>query len=140
MKHVKNYSMTIFKSAAMALMFVLTFSSCKKDADKPAAAAVEGLYVGKYGFGIDTPDQDYKLNIKAGGIIQEIGINSGAITGEGTWQLNGNVFTAKYTMVFSPFNKYSISGTVNPSTGKLTGTWGGETDPTDGGKLDMTRQ
>ena len=123
------------------LMTGLSFVSCSKNNDhnKPATVSAEGVYSGKYGYGNDIPDQEYKLNFKAGGILQEIGINSGAITGQGTWQINGNTITGTYKMVFAPYSVYSVSGVFDPATNKLTGTWGYDNSATDGGKIDMTR-
>ena len=143
MTHLKNFSLTVFKSMAMLMLVAFTFVSCKKNKDTvtpPATVAVEGSYTGKYGFGNDIPDTDQKYKIKAGGVFQEIGVNSGTVIGEGTWQMNGNTLTAKYTINFSPYSKYSISATFDAATGKLVGTWGGENNPTDGGKIDMTKQ
>ena len=127
------------KSFVVAALIVFSFASCKKDKDVPASVSVEGMYAGKYGFDNDAPDTDQKYNIKPGGVFQEIGVNSGAVVGEGTWQINGNNFTATYTIVWSPFNVYSVSATFDPATGKLTGTWGYDNSPTDGGKIDMTK-
>lgn len=123
------------------LMTGLSFVSCSKNNDDnpPAQVSAEGLYSGKFGYGNDVPDQAYKLNFKAGGILQEIGINSGAITGQGTWQMNGNTITGTYTMAFAPYSVYSVSGTFDEATGKITGTWGYDNSSTDGGKIDLTR-
>ena len=142
MKSLKNFSEVLFKSTLMVLIVAFTFAACKKDHDKNGSsnAAVEGLYVGKYGFDNADPDTDYKLNFKAGGILQEIGTNSGAVMGQGTWQVNGNTVTGTYTMNYSPFNVYSVTGTVNPATKKLTGTWGYDNSTIDGGKMELTRQ
>jgi hypothetical protein len=144
MTHVKNLSLAILKSMVMLMLFTFTLASCKKDHDdikpQPVPVSVEGTYTGKYGFGNEVPDTDQKYAIKAGGVFQEIGLNSGAVMGSGVWQLNGNILTAQYTMNFAPFSKYSIKATFNSSNGKLVGTWGGPNDPADGGKIDMTRQ
>jgi len=48
--------------------------------------------------------------------------------------MNGSTLTASYAITFAPFTKYSIVVTFNAASGKLVGTWGGEHDPTDGGK------
>lgn len=141
MQLVKANVTRFLKFMAIMLLSGVTFVSCNKDDDnveKPATA--EGLYSGKYGFGNDVPDNDYKLNFKAGGVLQEIGISSGSVTGQGTWQMNGNTITGKYTMLFSPFNVYSVSGTFDAATKKITGTWGYDNSATDGGKMEMTRQ
>jgi len=130
----------VFAGAVAILMISSCFVSCSKDSNSNDIKPIEGLYVGHYGFGNDSPNEDYKLNVKAGGVIQEIGISSGAVTGKGTWQLDGDVLSGTYTMVFPPYNVYSVIGTFNPSNGKLVGTWGFDENPTDGGKMDMKRQ
>ena len=140
MQIVKTNATKFLKFMTIMLFSGLTFVSCKKDdVEKPAALAVEGAYFGKYGFGNDAPSEDQKYNIKAGGVFQEIGTNSGTVVGEGTWQMNGNVLTATYTIVWAPFSKYSISATFDPATGKLTGTWGNDNNVSDGGKIDMVK-
>lgn len=132
-------STVFFKSMAMLMLVIL--GSCKKDADSPIPTTnkVEGLYVGVYGFGDEPPSKSLKYKIKAGGVLQEIGASSGNVVGEGNWELNGTLLTGIYTMKFSPFNEYSISANFNASTGTLTGTWGWD-DPTDGGKMTLTKQ
>ncbi|HET6768710.1 MAG TPA: hypothetical protein VFH08_14960, partial [Chitinophagaceae bacterium] len=86
------------------------------------------------------PDLDFKFKVSPGGIFQEISTSTGNVKGQGTWTLNGNTLTATYTMLFSPFNKYSVSGTYDPATKKITGTWGYDNNPSDGGKMEMAKQ
>jgi len=127
--------------ALIALVFATGFVACNKDSDdKVASAPVEGTYVGKYGFGNDNPDLDFKFTISPGGVFQEISTTTGNAKGQGTWTLNGNTLTATYTMLFSPYNKYSVSGTYDATTKKMTGTWGYDNNPSDGGKMDMAKQ
>jgi len=141
MQLVKTNATKFLKFMAIIFLGGLTFVSCKKDhVDQPAALSVEGVYSGKYGFGNDVPTEDQKYNIKAGGVFQEIGTNSGTVVGQGTWQMNGNTLTATYSIVWSPFSTYSISATFDPATGKLTGTWGNDNNSSDGGKIDMSKQ
>ncbi|MEP7107371.1 MAG: hypothetical protein ABI760_05300 [Ferruginibacter sp.] len=139
---LNNYAAMLMKTFAAVMIFATLFASCKKDDvdPPPAKVTVEGLYAGKYGFDNEVPDNDQKYKIKAGGIFQEISIHNGSVVGQGTWLLNGNTLTATYTMVFSPYNKYSISASFNAVTNKLTGTWGSDNNATDGGKIDMTKQ
>ena len=140
MQLVKTNATKFLRLMTIMLFAGLTFVSCNKDNDvKPPVLSVEGFYAGKYGFGNDTPDTEQKYNIKAGGVFQEIGVNSGNVVGEGVWQMNGNTLTATYTIVWSPYNKYSVSATFDPATGKLTGTWGSDNNATDGGKIEMTK-
>jgi len=129
------------KMALIALVIATGFVACNKDSDDEVISSpVEGTYAGKYGFGTDAPDLDFKFKVSPGGIFQEIGAASGDVTGQGTWTLNGNTLSATYTMVFSPFNKYSVSGTYDPATLKMTGTWGYDNNPSDGGKMEMEKQ
>jgi hypothetical protein len=131
--------MRILTTAIIALFISTAFMACKKDSDKPEKSTVgaEGLYTGKYGFDSETPHIDYSLNLKVGGIIEEIGQSSGNAVGRGTWKLNGNQLTASYTMLFEPFSDYFLVATFDPSAKTLTGTWGFESNGTDGGKFIM---
>lgn len=141
MQLIQTNAKNFVKIIGIILLASFTFVSCKKDkVDQPATVAVEGMYSGKYGFGNDAPDTDQKYNIKAGGVFQEIGTNSGTVVGEGTWQMNGNTLTATYTIVWAPYSKYSVSATFDQATGKLTGTWGNDNNSSDGGKIDMQKQ
>ena len=134
--------MKILTTAIIALCISAAFISCKKDHDQSTNSnpAIQGIYSGKFGYGNDTPAEEFKFAIKANNVFQELSVNNGNPTGQGTYTLNGNSFTATYNMLFSPFNQYSVSGTFNPSTGKITGTWGYDNNPSDGGKIDMTKQ
>ena len=141
MQLARTNATKLWKFMMIILLGGFTFVSCKKDhVDPPATFSVEGVYTGKYGFGNDVPDTDQKYSIKPGGVFQEIGINSGTVVGEGTWQMNGTTLTATYTIVWAPFSTYSISATFDPATGKLTGTWGNDGNFSDGGKIDMAKQ
>lgn len=129
------------KMALIALVIATGFAACNKDSDDEVISSpVEGSYAGKYGFGTDAPDLDFKFKVSPGGIFQEISTSTGNVKGQGTWTLNGNTLTATYTMLFSPFNKYSVSGTYDPATKKITGTWGYDNNPSDGGKMEMAKQ
>ena len=98
------------------------------------------MYSGKFGYDNDVPDQNFKFAVKPNGIFQELSVNSGNPTGQGTYTLNGNNLKANYKMLFSPYSEYSVNGTFNPSTGKMTGTWGYDKNASDGGKIDMSKQ
>ena len=128
------------KLAILALAMATGFVACNKDSEDAVPSPIEGTYVGKYGYDNDTPDINFKFVVAPGGIFQEIGHLSGNINGQGTWSVNGNTLTATYTMLFSPFNKYSVTGTYDPATKKMNGTWGYDNNTTDGGKMEMTKQ
>ena len=135
--------MKILKSVVIASLLVTSFIACKKDNDHPtpppASNGIEGKYTGTYGFDDETPTDAFIINVKPGGIFQEIGSHSGAPTGQGTWQLNGNKLTANYKMLFSPFNEYSVSLVYDAAAKKLVGTWGFDKSATDGGKVDVKK-
>jgi hypothetical protein len=135
--------MKILKTLAIAVMLGTAIVSCSKDSDTKTETqntSIEGKYVGKYGFDNETPNEDFILNIKPGGVFQEIGTHSGNPTGQGTWQLNGNKLTATYKMLFSPFNEYKVSLTYDATAKKLSGTWGFDGSYTDGGKMEVKKQ
>jgi len=134
--------MRILKLALVALVVTAVFAACKKDHDQSIKSnpAMQGVYVGKYGFGAGAPDEDFKFAIKANGVFQELSVINGNPTGTGTYTISANTITATYTMLWSPFNKYSVTGTFNPSTGKIVGTWGYDNNLADGGKIDMAKQ
>lgn len=131
--------MKVLKAAIIAVVVSTSFLACKKDSSKPAPS-VAGKYVGAYGFDNENPSYFYSLNIRADGVIQEIGESSGSPTGEGTWQMNGNTLTATYTMLFEPYNKYSVIATFDEGKGTLTGTWGYDSNGSDGGKMAISKQ
>lgn len=128
------------KMAILALAMATGFVACNKDSDEVTSSHVEGTYVGKYGFGNDAPDLDFIFKVSPNGVFQEISASTGNVKGQGTWSVNGNTLTAMYTMLFSPYSKYSVSGTYDPATQKMTGTWGYDNNATDGGKMEMAKQ
>jgi hypothetical protein len=131
-------------SIALLITTAFFFTSCSKNSDDvqpPASTSqtVAGKWVGTYGFGNDAPTIYFAFNIKANGTIEELN-KSGQSKGSGTWSLNGNAFTAKYTWV-APYNTvFSVAATYNAATKKLTGTWGYDNSSTDGGLWEQTQQ
>ena len=134
--------MKFLRNLAIVLLLGSTMIACKKNADttpKPPTS-IEGKYAGKYGFDNEAPDGIFKLNVKTGGVFQELGSSSGNPTGQGTWQLTGDTLTANYYMLFAPYSEYSVSLVFNAAKGTLTGTWGYDKSVSDGGKLVVTKQ
>ncbi len=132
--------MKALKLFAIVLVTPLVFLACKKDeaTSKPPTSSIEGIWVGKYGYGNQTPDVYYSLNIKPGGVIQELK-PSGESKGSGTWTLSGNTFKAKYKWIILGQSTFSLIATINPATGKLSGTWGFDDNPSDGGLFEMNK-
>ncbi len=124
--------------AAVSMMMI--FSSCKKDEVDPPVYPVEGLWVGKYGSGTDTPNSGFSMVVETGGKLTVAdGDNITASSkAAGTWVLTGNVFTATYTYA-SGGSTYSIKADWSNS-GKMTnGTWGPNATPTGNGTWFMNR-
>lgn len=133
--------MRILKIALIALFTSGIFVACKKEKTenpKNPAQAIEGKWVGKYGFGNDVPGIYFSLNFKSGGVIEEISSN-GEVKGTGTWEMTGNTITAHYTW-FSNQQPFSIVAAFYASTGKILGNWGFGSSATDGGLWEMTKQ
>lgn len=113
------------KSLAIALLLTTTFIACKKDSTPPPFT-MNGMWEGKIGDNNDAPDGQYKLNIKASGIIERISFN-GNVSATGTWSLEGDEFSALYT--FSDGGTIvTLEGTVDKQQKKLTGTWENDGD------------
>lgn len=136
-----NYFILGLRNITLILFGFMSITSCDIDIDNdtqlPDNVAVRGSYSGHYGFGDEDLDSTIKCKIKEGGIFQEIGTHSGNVVGQGTWSMEGDILTAHYTTTFAPYNKYSMRLIFNINNGNLKGTWGGEFDETDGGKVDM---
>lgn len=116
-------------------------ASCNKndDSSKPVPASVSGVFDGKYGFENEAPDAAYTLNFKGDGTIEELGQSSGNPTGRGTYTLKGNHISAKYKMLFTPFNDYFIEATYDSGKQTIDGTWGYEPGGTDGGLFSVKK-
>ena len=122
--------MKFLKFAVAALLFPMFLLSCSKDND--TASPVEGKWQGLYGNDGGVPSYLYRLNVRHGGVIEELN-SAGMVKGSGSWNFSGNTFTAHYQWK-APLNTvFTIKATYDPSTNKLTGTWGFDDDATDGG-------
>lgn len=119
--------MRILKTAVIALFVSAAFAACSKDDVKSTSSfKMEGVWDGKIGQNSNTPSGQYKLNIKPGGTIERISSN-GSVSASGSWNLNGNTFTAIY--FYSNGTVVDLNGTVDKSKNKLDAGWsnnGGE--------------
>jgi len=130
--------MKFAKFAIVALLMPLIFVSCSKDKDDDAVLPVEGNWSGFYGFDNDSPAITYKLNIKHGGVIEEVN-SSGQVKGTGNWNFSGNTLTAHYKWAAPLNTAYTVTAVYDAATKKLTGTWGYDNSGTDGGKWEATK-
>lgn len=135
--------MRFFKFFIVALFLSTAIFSCKKDDNdnftSPSNTAIEGKWVGKYGYQNEAPSIYYCLNVKPGGIIEELNSSGVSKCISGTWSLNGNTFTAKYQWKAPLNTTFSVVATFDPSTGKLVGTWGYDNNATNGGKWENSK-
>ena len=150
--------MKLLKILTLVLLSGSAFIACQKDHDKPsteppAVLGIEGTYKGTYSSADTLTSTPFILNIKPGGVFEEIEIQSGLPTGQGTWQLqgtkftanykillapsNGTKFTANYKMLISPFNEFSIALTYDVAAKKLKGSWGFDKSAIDGGSMEV---
>jgi hypothetical protein len=119
---------------------VLTFS-CKKDKDAPIG--IIGTSVGTYDYTGDNIPFSLSLTVNADNTVQAIIFNAASqlnVNGSGTYTLSAsNIFDAAITTagVFQPL---SFTGTFNPSTGTMVGTWGYSPSKTNGGTWTTTKQ
>lgn len=114
--------MKIIKPFILFIFAVSVFSACKKDSKAPAFT-IEGSWVGKLGSGSNTPGSQFEINVKPGGVLERIN-GSGGISGIGTWQVNGDMFTGHYEFTNSN-GSASVQATIDKSANKLVnGTWG----------------
>lgn len=125
------------KGVLMALLVAMSFVACKKDDAKPAVS-IEGKWVGKYGTGENPPSSFYSFNFKADGTIQELD-QSGAVTGEGEWELDNNILYATYSTLPPNVKVYTIIGAFNAGQGKILGNWGYDDSATNGGLWEMNK-
>jgi hypothetical protein len=128
------------KFATAFLLSFLLFASCKKDkaAIELSKAEIAGVYAGKYGTGDNTPASFYSFQVKEDGTMHELN-SSGQIIGTGAWTITGTSFRASYHYTFPSTSFFVASGTYDPATKKLTGTWGYGSNDSNGGKWHMTK-
>lgn len=128
--------MKILKIILIALVAAIGFVSCKKDKVEKQTT-IEGRWVGTYVNEASGNSFYYSFNIKPGGVIEELN-SSGQKLGQGTWEFENNILTAKYT--WTSGSKYSVIAAFNKQDGKLLGDWGYGDSATNGGTWEMHKQ
>ncbi|HEY0678894.1 MAG TPA: hypothetical protein VGD17_11450 [Chitinophagaceae bacterium] len=132
--------MRFVQFAIMIMLASATLLACKKDkASSTSNAAIEGKWMGKYGFDNETPAIFYGFNIKPGGVLEEFG-ESGMKIAQGTWKLENNIFTGNTVSLLGSNNEYSVIAAFNEAKGELLGNWGYDESATDGGTFTMKKQ
>ena len=129
--------MKISKIILIALVTLPGFIACKKDKVEKQTSNIEGRWVGTYVNEASGNSFYYSFNIKPGGVIEELN-SSGQKLGQGTWEFENNILTAKYT--WTSGSKYSVIGAFYKQDGKLLGDWGYGDSATNGGTWEMHKQ
>lgn len=131
--------MKVFYLFTFLVLSTVSFIACSKEEDEGHPTdTVEGLWIGTYGFGSESPDIFFSFNIKPGGVIEELNSNQ-LVKGSGTWELDDDDFTASYQWGAPYFTSFSVMATFDKSKGRLTGFWGYDDSAIDGGKWIMDK-
>ncbi len=129
--------MKISKIILIAFVALTGFISCKKDKVEKQTTAIEGRWVGTYVNDASGNSFYYSFDIKPGGAIEELNA-AGQKLGQGTWKLENNILSAKYS--WPGGNGFSILAAFNKEQGKLLGDWGYGNSATNGGTWEMHKQ
>ena len=130
--------MKISEIILIAAVAITGLASCSKDKnDGRKQTTIEGVWVGSYGNDASGNSYYFSLNIKAGGIIDELN-SSGQKIGQGTWEIGNDILVAHYQR--SGGSKYSVLAGFYKDQGKLLGNWGYGDSATNGGIWQMTKK
>ena len=127
---------------SLLAIITLVASSCQKDDAPPAPTyPVEGLWVGKYGSGINEPNNGFSMVVESGGKITVAdGSNITSSTkAYGTWTLTGNVFMATYTYSGAGAGTFSVKAEWSNAGKMINGTYGNGSNPSGSGIWYMDR-
>ena len=128
----------------MPVVALLIFaSSCKKDdTTPPSNVTVEGKWMGtgQYGTVAGSSTYPFTLTFKSGGSVDIIGNdNSGAATGNGTWQLVQDSIQGTFSYS-SGLALYRYSGKFSTNSNVMIGTIGLGASSTGIGLFTVTKQ
>jgi hypothetical protein len=92
---------------------------------------VTGIWKGTWGYGDNSTTNFLSYQLNNDGTMLLLS-QVGATEARGTYTFGNNILTASYSYLGG--GAIAASGVYDPSTGKLTGTWGHNNSATDGGK------
>ena len=143
--------MKTLKLFITAILIASTFVACKKDdpitpsgtSEKPLPVnpdkSMKGTWVGKYGYGNDSPDTYYCFKMDDDGTLEEWN-SLNTQSGVGTWSLSGTLYTAS-THFLPPYNSiFLLSSTLDTATMRISGNWGYSPSTINGGKFYLVKQ
>ena len=125
------------KIILIAFVALTGFISCKKDKVEKQNTSIEGRWVGTYVNEASGNSFYYSFNIKPAGVIEELNA-AGEKLGQGTWKLENNILSAKYS--WQGGSVYSVLAAFYKEEGKLLGDWGYGNSATNGGTWQMHKQ
>ena len=138
---MKNFKFILTFTYLVLGLAILIFS-CKKKNDTPITYV--GTSVGTYDFTSDAIPFYLSFNLKVDNTVDVIAFNSASqqnVTGSGIYTLSANkAFDASITTTGNIISAQSFTGTFDPASGKLSGTWGFTPSKTNGGTWTMTKQ
>jgi len=132
--------MKISKIILIALVASTGFIACKKDKveKQTKQTTIEGRWVGTYVNEASGNSFYYSFNIKPAGVIEELNA-AGEKLGQGTWKLENNILSAKYSWSGGG-SGFSVLAAFSKEEGKLLGDWGYGNSATNGGTWQMHKQ
>lgn len=134
--------MKTIKIILIAFFTVSILFACKKKDTTPAPTVV-GFWKGLYGSGTDTPATPYALLFRGNGTVRAFASNTDttlAQKAEGTYNVSGTSLQITYTYLPPSSNTISATSTATATFATMTGTWGFETNRTNGGTFNLTKQ
>lgn len=129
--------MKTIRGFLVALLLTSAMIGCKKD-----KAAIEqtiaGIYLGKWGDVGGQPHSYFRLQLKSDGKLVRLN-ESGAVTANGSYTLNGINFEGSYTHTNNG-EKHSVAGLYTDFDGVITGTWGYGSSKANGGVFEIKKK
>jgi hypothetical protein len=142
--------MKFLKFTIAAFLLSMVFVACEKNKDvipapppPPApipvteTKPVQGTWMGnRYGYNKSVPFE-FGFNVKAQGKLDVLNASKQVI-GTGSWNFDNDVFTAAYIITSSGVT-YSLRSDFFNKPDNIGGTWGFDSDNSNGGVWEMTK-
>ncbi|WP_295116860.1 hypothetical protein [uncultured Chitinophaga sp.] len=95
--------------------------SCKKEAATPSP--LTGSWNGKLSKGTEAPPSGlFYMQLSANHSVKRVNAD-GEVTATGSWKLSGSDFTAQYKYIDDATVIVTLTGTYNPATNEISGSW-----------------
>lgn len=132
-------TLTFFKPILFFFLLISIAGACKKDTK---VFSIEGNWAGTY------TDTNYplKMNVQLENSAKTIVLmdspdEPNKVTGNGSWELTDDIFTADITFLASPNTHFLFKATFDNKSGTLVnGTWGVSPNSSGSGTWQMVKQ